>query len=42
MSRLNFSLSISANVAQRGVEKKSGPPKSAKRFIVGLKPPFRL
>src|SRR4030081_3155571 len=42
MSPSNFSLSIRANVAQRGVGKKSGPLRSAKRFMVGLKPPFKL
>jgi hypothetical protein len=38
----SFSLSISARVAQRGVGKKSGPSKSAKRLFVGLKPPFQI
>src|SRR5262245_1926737 len=42
ISPSNFSFSISANVAQRGVGKKSGPLKSADRFMVGLKPPFKL
>ena len=42
ISPLNFSLSIDANIAQGGVEKKSGPLRSANLFIVGLNPPFRL
>src|SRR5450759_779933 len=42
ISPLNFSFSIRANVAQRGVGKKSGPCRSANRFMVGLKPPFKL
>src|SRR3954454_9273841 len=42
MSPSNFSLSMRANVAHRGVGKKSGPFRSANRFIVGLKPPLRL
>jgi len=42
ISALNFSFSIRAKVAHRGVGKKSGPSRSANRFIVGLKPPFRL
>ena len=37
----NFSLSISAYVAQAGVGKNSGPSRSAKRLIAGLKPPER-
>src|ERR1700730_7468199 len=42
ISPLNFSFSIRAKVAHGGVGKKSGPSRSANRFIVGLKPPFRL
>jgi hypothetical protein len=42
MPPVNFSLSIRANVAHLGVGKKSGPARSANRFMVGLKPPFRL
>src|SRR5437879_10435850 len=42
ISPLNLSFSIRANVAQRGVGKKSGPLKSANLFVVGLNPPFRL
>src|ERR1700732_588443 len=42
ISPLNFSFSMSANVAQRGVGKKSGPLRSANLFIVGLNPPFKL
>ena len=42
MSPLNFSFSMRANVAHGGVGKKSGPSRSANRFIVGLKPPLRL
>jgi hypothetical protein len=36
MSPLNFSFSMRANVAQRGVGKKSSPSRSANRFVVGL------
>src|SRR6266404_557593 len=42
ISPLNFSFSIRAKVAHGGVGKKSGPSRSANRFIVGLNPPFRL
>jgi hypothetical protein len=31
-----------AKVAHRGVGKKSGPSRSAKRFVVGLKLPLRI